>query len=61
MATTSLHHFRCPTCGAAFDVQRHDLVNVKNRLTLEPDIKDQVRTGQGISCTVHFTKTGTFL
>ncbi len=42
MATTSLHHFRCPTCGAAFDVQRHDLINVKE----EPELKASVMGGE---------------
>ena len=41
MATTSLHSFRCPTCGTAFDVQRHDLVNVKEN----PELKASVLNG----------------
>ena len=41
MATTSLHSFRCPTCGPAFDVQRHDLVNVKEN----PELKASVLNG----------------
>ena len=41
MATTSLHSFRCPTCGTAFDVQRHDLVNVKEN----PELKAAVLNG----------------
>ena len=42
MATTSLHSFRCPTCGTAFDVQRHDLVNVKE----DPELKASVISGE---------------
>ena len=42
MATTSLHHFRCPTCGASFDVQRHDLINVKE----DPELKASVMGGE---------------
>lgn len=42
MATTSLHSFRCPTCGTAFDVQRHDLVNVKEN----PELKASVLNGE---------------
>ena len=42
MATTSLHHFRCPTCAASFDVQRHDLINVKE----EPELKASVMGGE---------------
>ena len=41
MATTSLHSFRCPTCGTAFNVQRHDLVNVKEN----PELKASVLNG----------------
>ena len=41
MATTSLHSFRCPTCGTTFDVQRHDLVNVKEN----PELKASVLNG----------------
>lgn len=42
MATTSLHSFRCPTCGTAFDVPRHDLVNVKEN----PELKASVISGE---------------
>ena len=41
MAATSLHSFRCPTCGTAFDVQRYDLVNVKEN----PELKASVLGG----------------
>jgi hypothetical protein len=41
MSTTSLHSFRCPTCGTAFDVQRYDMVNVKEN----PELKASVING----------------
>ena len=42
MSTTSLHSFRCPTCGTAFDVQRYDMVNVKEN----PELKASVINGE---------------
>ena len=41
MATSSLHSFRCPTCGTAFDVQRCDIVNVREN----PELKASVISG----------------
>ena len=41
MSTSSLHSFRCPTCGTAFDVQRYDMVNVKEN----PELKASVING----------------
>lgn len=42
MATTSLHSFRCPTCGTTFDVQRYDMVNVREN----PELKASVISGE---------------
>lgn len=42
MATTSLHSFRCPTCGTSFSVQRYDLINVKEN----PELKASVINGE---------------
>ena len=42
MATTSLHSFRCPTCGTAFDVHRYDMVNVREN----PELKASVISGE---------------
>ena len=42
MSTTSLPSFRCPTCGTAFDVQRYDMVNVKEN----PELKASVINGE---------------
>ena len=42
MATSSLHSFRCPACGAQFDVQLHDIVNVRE----DPELKSAVISGE---------------